>query len=117
MKTPPAGWARRRAPSPLPAVAQTRCRRGVASGSAADSSERLPLPSHAVHLRNESSHAKILERASVAVAALLHPEIFHTQDFSAVPIRPEEVRVALEHGDDILVIDAGQDPFLLAPHT
>ena len=42
-------------------------------------------------------------------------EIFHTQDFSAVQIRPEEVRVALEHGGDILVIDAGQDPFLLAP--
>ena len=49
------------------------------------------------------------------VAALLDPEILDAE-LLAVAVGPEEVRVALVHRHDVLVVDEGQHPLLLAPH-
>ena len=90
---------------------------GVTSGRASDGRERLALLPHPVHLGHERGHTEVLERAGVAVAALLHPQVVHAKHLAAVAVGPEEVGVALEHGDDVLVGNPGEDPFLLAPHA
>ena len=53
----------------------------------------------------------------MAVAALLHPQVIHAEHLAAVAVSPEEVGVALEHGDDVVVRNSGEDPLLLAPHA
>ena len=90
---------------------------GVTSGRASDGRERLTLFPHPVHLGHERGHTEILERAGVAVAALLHPQVVHAEHLAAVAVGPEEVGVALEHGDDVVVRNSGEDPLLLAPHA
>ena len=60
-----------------------RCR----GGGAPHGSQGLGLPAHVVHLRDERRHAEILERAGVAVSALLHPEVLHAR-FSRPRGRP-----------------------------
>ena len=39
----------------------------------------------------------------MAVAALLHPQIAHAQRLAPQPLRPEQVAVALEHADDVVI--------------
>jgi hypothetical protein len=51
----------------------------------------------------------------VRVAALLDPEVLDAE-LLAVTVGPEEVGVALVHRHDVLVVDEGHHPFLLAPH-
>ena len=50
------------------------------------------------------------------VTALLDPEILDVE-LLTVSISPEEVGVALEGRDDVLVVDKGNDPFFLCPHA
>src|SRR5262249_21256061 len=46
--------------------------------------------------------------------ALLDPQVLDVE-LLAVPLGPVEVRVALEHRHDVLVVDERNDPLLLAP--
>jgi len=39
----------------------------------------------------------------VAVAALLDPQVAHAERLAAQALRPEQVAVALEHADDVVV--------------
>ncbi len=50
----------------------------------------------------------------MGVAAELDPQILEA-DLAPVALGPEEVGVALVHRDDVLVVDLGTDPLLLAP--
>jgi hypothetical protein len=45
---------------------------------------------------------------------LLHPQVLDV-DLAAVALGPEEIAVAFERRDDVLVVDERDDPFLLAP--
>jgi len=61
-----------------------------------------------MHLADQHSHAQVLEGSGVAVAALLDPEVAHAQGLVAKPLRPEQVAVAFEHTDDVVVADSLQ---------
>src|SRR6185436_21148000 len=50
----------------------------------------------------------------MAVATELHPRLAQP-DLPAVALRPEQVRAALIHRDDEVVIDIRHHPFTLAP--
>ena len=63
---------------------------------------RLDLP-QSVDLADQDCHAQILEGSRVCVAALLDPEVSHTQCLSAKTLRPEQIRVALKHADNVIV--------------
>ena len=52
--------------------------------------------------RHEHRHAEVFERAGVAVAAQLHPEVVDAE-LRAVALGPEEVRAAFVHRDDGVV--------------
>lgn len=69
------------------------------------------------HLADKHGHAQVLKAARVAVAALLHPQVRHVERLAAEALRPEQVAVALKHGDDVLVAQLRQNPLLLAPHA
>jgi hypothetical protein len=91
-------------------------RRSVAGRGAGDGVDRLAVRDHLFYDRDQDGHSEVLERAGVGVPALLYPEIFDT-DLFAVAIGPEEVGVAFERRDDVLVVDEGNDPLLLGPHS
>ena len=50
----------------------------------------------------------------MGVATEFHPEVIDADDF-AEAFGPEEVGAAFVKGDDVLVVDLGEDPFFLAP--
>src|SRR5581483_5728022 len=52
---------------------------------------------------------------AVRVAALLDPQVLDVE-LLAVAVGPQEVGVALVHRHDVLVVDEGHHPLLLAPH-
>jgi hypothetical protein len=89
---------------------------GVARRRAGHRLNRQALPHGLAHHADEHRHAQILERAAVAVAAQLHPQIAQP-DLLAVALRPEQVGAALVHRDDQVVVHAGHDPFALAPDS
>ena len=91
-------------------------RRGVTRGCARHRVDRHAAGHHLLHDRHEDRHAEVLEGSRVRVAALLDPQVLDVQ-LLAVAVGPEEVRVALVHRHDVLVVDEGDDPFLLAPDT
>src|SRR5690606_13889362 len=69
---------------------------------------------HLLHHRDEHRHPEVLERAGVGVPALLDPQVLEP-DLAPVAPGPEQVRVTLVHRHDVLVVDVGANPFLLAP--
>ena len=52
----------------------------------------------------------------MGIAALLYPQVFQVE-LLPITVRPEKIAVPLECGDDVLVIDEGDDPFLLGPNS
>jgi len=66
-------------------------------------------------LANKHGHAEILEAAGVAYSTVFDPQLVHAQKLFAETLSPEEVGVSLEGGDDVVVVDLGEDPLLLAP--
>lgn len=68
-------------------------------------------------MADEDCHAQVLEASGVADPAVLDPQIVHAQKLFAETLSPEEVGVPLERADDVVVVDLGEDPFLLAPHA
>jgi hypothetical protein len=87
-----------------PALGAARAARSVgARGSAqavvggAQQSAALP------HLRHQHRHAQVLEAAGVAVAALLDPQVGHAQGLATKALGPEQVAVAFEHADNVIV--------------
>lgn len=72
-----------------------------------------PMPRCSSGRRRACDKARArLERASVAVPALLHPQIVHAE-LAAETLCPEEVRVSLEHAHDVV----GGDPLRAWPLT
>ena len=51
----------------------------------------------------------------MADSAVFDPQIVHAEELFAETLGPEEVGVTLEGGDDIVVVDLGEDPFFFAP--
>lgn len=51
----------------------------------------------------------------MADPAVFDPQIVHAQKLFAETLSPEKVRVSLESADDVVVVDFGEYPFLLAP--
>jgi len=51
----------------------------------------------------------------VAYSAVFDPQVVHAEKLFAETLGPEEVGVSLEGGDDVVVVDLGEDPLLLAP--
>ena len=83
--------------------------RGVAGRGAGHRADGRALRDHLLHLGDEHRHPEVLERAGVAEAALLDPEIADP-DHLAEPLGPEEVGAALVHRDDVLVVDLRAAP-------
>ena len=96
------------------AIRGERCR-GVAGGSAADTNDGAVHFPQAIDLANEHGHAEILEAAGVAYSAVFDPQLVHAEKLFAETLGPEEVGVSLEGGDDVIVVDLGEHPLLLAP--
>ena len=90
-------------------------RRRVTGRGAGDGAHRFAVGHHLPHDRDEHRHPEILERPGVRLAAHLDPELVHAE-LAAEALGPHQVGAALVHRDDVLVADAGADPFLLAPH-
>ena len=88
--------------------------RGVARGGARHRVDGHAVGHHLLDDRDQHGHPQVLERAGVRVAALLDPQVLDVE-LLAVAIRPEEVRAALVGRHDVLVVDEGHHPFLLAP--
>jgi hypothetical protein len=77
---------------------------------------RERLAPEAVHLADEHGHAEVLEGAGVGDAAVLDPEVVHSvKVLAAEALRPEEVGVALEEGDDVVRVDLREHELLLGP--
>ncbi len=89
-------------------------RRRVAGRGARDRADAGAVGDHLLDDRDEHRHAEVLEGPGVRVAAHLHPEVVEAE-LLAVPFRPEQVRAALVHRDDVLVAEVRADPLLLAP--
>ena len=75
-----------------------------------------PFADHLFDHRDQHGHAEVFKRSGVRVAALLNPEIFEVK-LLAVTIGPEEIGIALEGRDNILVVDERNHPFLLRPYA
>lgn len=61
--------------------------------------EYFPTAAH------QNGHAKVLEGASVGIATLLHPQVRHAHDVTAISLGPEQVTVSLKHTHDVVVIN------------
>ncbi len=68
------------------------------------------------HDRNEHRHTEVFERAGVAIAAHLHPEIV-AAELAAIALRPEKVGAPLIHRNDEVIGHVGDHPLTLAPNT
>ena len=103
------GQARRRA--------ERRQRRaGVAGGRAGDGLDLEALLNGLAHDADQHGHAQVFERAAVAVAAQLDPQVIDA-DFAPVALGPEEIGAAFVHRDDHVVGQLRHDPLALAPHA
>jgi len=89
-------------------------RRSIARGRADHSLDGRALGNHLLDLRDEHRHAEVLERTAVRVAAELDPQVVHAHDLPEA-FGPEQIRAAFVKRDDVVILDLGQNPFLLAP--
>lgn len=88
---------------------------GVAGGGAADAHKGGVQFAEAIDLAYQNRHPQILEASGVADSAVFDPQIVHSDEFLTESLGPEEIGVPLEGADDVVVVDLGQNPFLLGP--
>ena len=88
--------------------------RGISRRGTADGANLPPLGNHLAHHRHEDGHAKVLERARVRVAAQFHPH-FVDPDPASERFGQKQVGAPLVHRHDVVVLNLGAHPFLLAP--
>ncbi len=91
-------------------------RAGVAGRRTGDGLDLEALLDRLVDHADEHRHAEIFERAGVAVAAELDPQVVEA-DLLAVAIGPEQVGAALVHRHDAVIGHLRHHPFALAPNA
>src|SRR5262249_18332251 len=76
--------------------------------------DRRAFRNHLLHLRHQHRHAQVLERPAVRIPAKLHPQIVHADDFPEA-LGPEKIRTSFIQGNNIVIGNLRQYPFLFAP--